>query len=858
MSSSQNWGRRRLRARENWDLRMERLVDEYLAFVHSRTTSGAPAPVVYPDYGVRPEILNTRALGTVRLVDISGIYDVPTVALGGDAPLNASLLRRGYLGSSPVNPTIAFSLRILALFLRLRLRARTGKHNFARVLCDIHNIPYAKSLRDRFSAAVDALALIQRSVDGLLLGKRGRDRLWRMRNACPACAYTCEDEAPLLYVRQFAIDGNNSMKRYISAGTRHDKAYELTYLLTRQEVDRFKDEVRRGRSARRAAADGAVASDDAAACEDSECTKRWRNAAPENERARPSDVVDETGIFVCTCRHGFIVLATDMWQSGELAKYPLSVVKTLVDLFGEEGTIQIGYDIGCAHSVTAGNSSFGEQVKTQARFVVGSFHGHAHDRLCQLRFHPRYIKGSGREDFEGCERLFSVNNFIAPLIIHATRYHRHELIEASFTSWDSEKYATLGSLLLSKFVEAKAKIAEHLDDERERSRNPQYTDAYFEALLADERDFIAGRTRTEQDLNAELASEYAAMLRRWWAACAERAGLDPFIAHIPGSRDGTNRKWLAVQRRIQTCEDHLHGFEQRLGIAVHERWTRVSPEYRTTLQADNHRAYDEALDALERSVADRTAVLEKLNRRGTGYSLRRQIAKAVTRRGTAFGAALQKYNEAALALVPPRPTLTREEVENIAILAEFPLLREDTAGRPWAQPTVRRLTTAWSETARANEELIRVRIESVRLRAWIRDEEADMDRLVAQWSASNSYRDKLLAKELDARAQFLFQVHDRVLADLRRLDLADGLAGPRPAGVRAGQDVAQGVRPAVRHQQPPLPDHLHAPVPQDDRYPHERGANAPSNSSESEGGLFDEDAEQHLDAVFMALDQLAG
>lgn len=677
-----------------------------------------------------------------------------------------------------------------------------------------------------------------------------------MRNACPACAYVCEAEAPLVYMRQFALDGNNSMKRYISAGTRHDKMYEFNYFLTRQEVDIYKDEVRRGRSARRTTADGASASEDAAACEDTECTKRWRNAAPENERARPSEVVDETGIFVCTCRHGFIVVATDMWQSGELAKYPLSIVKTLTDLFAEEGTIQIGYDIGCAHSVTAANSSFGEQVKHHTRFVVGSFHGHAHDRLCQLRFHPRYIAGSGREDFEGCERLFSVNNFIAPLIIHATRYHRHELIEASFAAWDSEKYASLGSLLLGKFVEAKAKIAEHQDDERERLRNPEYTDAFFEALLADERDFIAGRTRGEQDLNAELASEYAAMLRRWWAACAERSGLDPFIQHVPGSRDATNRKWLAVQRRIQTCEDHLHGFEQRLGVAAHERWTRASPEYRATLQADNHRAYEEALDALERSVADRTAVLEKLNRRGTGYSLRRQIAKAVTRRGTAFGAALQKYNEAALALVPPRSTLTREEVENIAVLAEFPLLREDTAGRPWAQPTVRRLTTAWAETARANEELRRVRIESVRLRAWIRDEEAATDRLVAQLSASNTYRDTLLAKELDARAQLLFQVHSQILADLRRLDLADGLANPRPAGVRAGQVPVQEVRAAVRHQLPSLPEPVRIPSRQDELDPRENGPNATPDSSESEGGLFDEDAEQHLDAVFTVLDQI--
>lgn len=131
------------------------------------------------------------------------------------------------------------------------------------------------------------------------------------------------------------------------------------------------------------------------------------------------------------------------------AKYPLAISHSLLDVLGDEGILQLGYDIGCAHSGTAGRSSFGDRVKALIRFVVGSFHGHAHNRPCQLGFHPRYIEGSGREDFETCERIFSVTNLIAALIRHATPFHRHEDMDRAFTASDAEKYAAIGACLFA-------------------------------------------------------------------------------------------------------------------------------------------------------------------------------------------------------------------------------------------------------------------------------------------------------------------------------------------------------------------------------------------------------------------------
>jgi hypothetical protein len=47
------------------------------------------------------------------------------------------------------------------------------------------------------------------------------------------------------------------------------------------------------------------------------CEDRWKNMADELT-ARMWGIFDETGIFVCLCRHGFVLLVADMVRSGEL------------------------------------------------------------------------------------------------------------------------------------------------------------------------------------------------------------------------------------------------------------------------------------------------------------------------------------------------------------------------------------------------------------------------------------------------------------------------------------------------------------------------------------------------------------
>jgi hypothetical protein len=129
-------------------------------------------------------------------------------------------------------------------------------------------------------------------------------------------------------------------------------------------------------------------------------------------------------------------------------KYPLATISKLVDIFAER--FLYGYDIKCAFHSILQRSSLGPVVRNLGiEGVVPGFHGHAHNRLCQVQHHSKFMEGAGKEDFETCERTFSESNALAPEIRNATEFHRHQALDEHFQFTDLDKYAAL-----SKFKSA--------------------------------------------------------------------------------------------------------------------------------------------------------------------------------------------------------------------------------------------------------------------------------------------------------------------------------------------------------------------------------------------------------------------
>jgi hypothetical protein len=119
------------------------------------------------------------------------------------------------------------------------------------------------------------------------------------------------------------------------------------------------------------------------------------------------------------------------YASFSRGKYGFAVTNHLIRVFAEMGfNLGLGYDISCkfgkqvqAHPV------LGPLARSQGFYaLVGAFHGHAHNRFCQLDHLVKYIKGVGREDLEGCKSFFSKSNALAACTRYATVFHRQQAI----------------------------------------------------------------------------------------------------------------------------------------------------------------------------------------------------------------------------------------------------------------------------------------------------------------------------------------------------------------------------------------------------------------------------------------------
>lgn len=131
-------------------------------------------------------------------------------------------------------------------------------------------------------------------------------------------------------------------------------------------------------------------------------------------------------------------------------KYPLAIVNRFLERYGPDACL--GYDIMCAFMKTLSRSSLGpKKVAFRLSGVVPSFHGHAHNRSCQLQWHPMYVEGVGIEDFEECERTFGKSNELASVTRLASPYHRIQHIDEHFMFHDQDKYAAAGKCFLVSF-----------------------------------------------------------------------------------------------------------------------------------------------------------------------------------------------------------------------------------------------------------------------------------------------------------------------------------------------------------------------------------------------------------------------
>ncbi|KAF7342696.1 hypothetical protein MSAN_02027500 [Mycena sanguinolenta] len=596
---------------DGWKAQMDRLVSAYMAWCAEA------------DLGSRDE---TPAMVETMKITVVDLYDSNTLDVelsAGGTGVAAALIKQGLIPCSPWSPSVAISTRVLELYRTTHIRCpQLAIQAFVKSLCDLHGVPYRPHLRQQFSVTYDVYLELRRRTDSLVNTALGRDTPnWRLKHTCPACMYKLEGEDALIFSMLTTMDGNDSLKRVLRRARTDGSEEEPTlgpsieredsrdggedYFLNREQVDRWaKDRV----------AD--ILPSDAK----NPCSDRWKNMV-NDVTSRMWGIFDETGIFLGLCRHGFVLVVADMVRSGELAKYPLALVNTFLDAFGLD--IGGGYDIGCHFESTVRNRSF---------------HGHAHNRLCQLSFLATYVEGLGLEDLEGCERYFSRSNGLAKSVRYASKFHRHQEITTFMKQIDDlETYANLSKFICDNYRQA-LKILK-TEGELKRWMALEGVEDYdsFHVWLEEEREYLLGmEDGLPKKVEETMEMEYVQKLMKLEESQkkvqailkAERAALADEAAFSPTPVSQVSRRH-AIDQRARDLElvEHLE-----TQLQIKRRWTSASPEWFSAVKAVKQLKYREALDHIERVIVERLFEMTKIHQSGTGYKMRKHIAKALQAR----------------------------------------------------------------------------------------------------------------------------------------------------------------------------------------------------------------------------------
>ncbi|KAJ6522141.1 hypothetical protein DFH09DRAFT_1424226 [Mycena vulgaris] len=712
----------------------------------------------------------TDEIYELTVVDMFDTSDIE-VKLEPDAGgIASALILQGLMPCAPWTPTVAIRLRVLEAYRVTHVRCpQLAIQSYVKSLCDIHEVPYRPYLCQQFSIAYDLYLELRRRTDEHVMHALGRDSSWRLKHACPACMYKLEGEDQLIFSMLTTMDGNDSLKRVLrreKTTMEQEEADDPTlanskervdnrdagdgYFLSREKVDKWAKS-RLGEQLPMAASNAAA----------SPCADRWKNMI-NDVTSKMWGIFDETGIFLALCRHGFVILLADMIRSGELAKYPLAIVKELLGTFGLK--VGAGYDVGCHFGATVDNSELGEEAREkELRCLVGSFHGHAHNRLCQLGFLATYVEGMGLEDLEGCERYFSRSNGLAKSCRYASRFHRQQEISTYAKHFDSfETYANLGKFLVSNYNQALS-ILKTEPTLKEWMRSEGVEDyAVFKEWLEEEKTYLLGLKHAPKTNIETLEMEYVQKLVNLSASQAKHSvvAAEARRARADGAsyEPGVPKAELARRQAREKMEKDLDGvMELEVTLQIVERWTTTSPKWVATAEAIKMRKYQLALDALELLIVERIFELTKMNQSQTGYKMRKHIAKALQARSKAVRNAIEHYNAAAGAISPPMPMLNWEQVVEYAFLADFDILRDTRAeiqSRPWTRPAYRLAMDRYFRIERAREEIKRLNVEIPRVVTWIRDENAFLRKMETQLREPG----EKTAEEIEADVQMAVQI----------------------------------------------------------------------------------------------------
>ncbi|KAF8879139.1 hypothetical protein BD779DRAFT_1803452 [Infundibulicybe gibba] len=145
---------------EHWALQWDRLVDAFLAYCAKEYDDGLPPQnddVPPPD---------TEGVFSIDAVDIFSWRRPTFLPITGESWANETLIRYGYVGSAPLQPSLAISIRALEAYRESHeLCPQFSMATQCKALCRINGVTYRNHLAVQFKIAYDAYLEICRRAE---------------------------------------------------------------------------------------------------------------------------------------------------------------------------------------------------------------------------------------------------------------------------------------------------------------------------------------------------------------------------------------------------------------------------------------------------------------------------------------------------------------------------------------------------------------------------------------------------------------------------------------------------------------------------------------------------------------------
>ncbi|KAG1808894.1 uncharacterized protein BJ212DRAFT_1448891 [Suillus subaureus] len=522
-----------------------------------------------------------------------------------------SLLHNGCIGSSPTCQTVAITIRTLDVFQQShRVCQRFSIHTAMKMLCFMHNLCYYWHLAEQMCTAFNVYLEIH------------------------SCQYKLVNEPTLDFLILCACDRNNSAKLVDPAVCSGEECLDpcsglSSIWLTELYVDQLKDEVRSVQAYKLDLNDSAEPP--------TICINHWHNAVPESHK-KMFAILKKSGIFVTVCQHSFLLTICDMVQSSKLMKYLIASVKKLMDVFGSN--ILYGYDIKCTFKKIIQWSLLADDAKPlNLQGVVPAFHGHAHNRLCQVKHHLKY-KVSAGEDFETCKQVFSESN-APPYVCHIIFADSTLTMNiADFIYNNHIQVLTIISttnIFLANFHTSNATIKPNFEDD-----------------LKDEHQVLQCLACKKEESTVEV--DYVRALNEYDKA----HGLNLCLNYsTKESGDIHHHHSNATNKHDQKLEIVTYYEHQ---MVLDSRWGPDHPKQMKTQSCITNQLFHKAVDDIEHLVVMHLLELTKLQMSGLGYKLHTQISKALKSHVNAIQNALTQYNKYGTLLSPSHPPLQWDQI----------------------------------------------------------------------------------------------------------------------------------------------------------------------------------------------------